>query len=988
MATCRVMLRLFMVVIGSSNCVARCEEALSDHSLVSSQLEKIDELIEAGDANAVIGAIAELEARLDLPEKQYLERARLVKMYLQKIMWSPVAKLDTVNIAAAKLALHALRTATFNSLADGDLLEQHLEIVLVHLPRTSLNRHELAMASLQVWNGLEVATVNADTELKSFVVLDVPVPGPEFKGRFFWGMKPDAIKDSEFRDRYVAYLQNQAQYSVLLAKYRHLTILRDRYIKRLKEVLKVAYPDDEAGHAKGLATIEEHISNPEVRSDLLRIVRRLDAEVPADRIKVQADIKWIPARDPTTGPINTLTLSVPARKDAVIVRGRFRSQFLPVIEAIANEFPSGDKLQIAYDDHSSLGWFCDPTAPFDVLVHEGRLTAHDQRSLSRSFPPDSRQPEVVLVGQRRVYVVVHKSNPISSLSLVGMGKILGAAKEGSNWSEFGGGRIPIRCYGPLDGTWPRSFVRQRCMNSWRDTEQPGIRQQQIENYRDDIVPCADGKEVISKVRADRNAMGFFAWDEQLNEEDFASVKILSIADEAAGPPVRPSIVPEIEQFYPLAESVTLYAHPSAPLQAHLFCEFAAGPEAAKIARQMGLWTPIDVEQRLSAQRLEDAKAGLGESISVLGLVSSEKLARDLALEYVEASEVVQLNFQRSSSEVSAIERYLSGSADLLILEREPPSSLLEFFDEHKRCALGQTALGVIVHPELPADSFSLDDLQIICRRQIKKWPGGSPITGYGLPFSEPVMQIYQQHLAPPPGAGTGSLRLTAHPSTIQVMAAVARDPAGIGFVDLYDLPQDHASVRLLGIVLDKDTVVQPAPGFVPENYPLVNHYVLYESPTAGEAAKKMAAWLAEHPCEEVLKQHHLIAPLRPEATTTGPLPEALAVAASNPNPENLVEQKTTVRRMFELSEGSAATSGAGSHGQDVWTPSDASAEGTGNSSTDATRSSNGDSSVLVGFQMPPNELLWAIGGSFALSVVFIFLGSRKSKIRALRDRRS
>ena len=70
-------------------------------------------------------------------------------------------------------------------------------------------------------------------------------------------------------------------------------------------------------------------------------------------------------------------------------------------------------------------------------------------------------------------------------------------------------------------------------------------------YRDDLVSCADAKEVLAKVRGDRNALGFFACSGPLAKRDLQGVKLLAIAEKegaaAVAPPLdlamRPSLSP-------------------------------------------------------------------------------------------------------------------------------------------------------------------------------------------------------------------------------------------------------------------------------------------------------------------------------------------------------------------------------------------------------------------------------------------------------------
>jgi len=97
-----------------------------------------------------------------------------------------------------------------------------------------------------------------------------------------------------------------------------------------------------------------------------------------------------------------------------------------------------------------------------------------------------------------------------------------------------------------------------------------------------------------------------------------------------------------------------------------------------------------------------------------------------------------------------------------------------------------------------------------------------------------------------------------------VVLAVARDPGGLGLVDLSQLTPLDGSVVLIGI-LAGDRTIQPAPKQAPADYPLVRPCTVYVSRTAGEAAREIADWLEQSVPADVLARHSLIPPERAPA---------------------------------------------------------------------------------------------------------------------------
>ena len=150
------------------------------------------------------------------------------------------------------------------------------------------------------------------------------------------------------------------------------------------------------------------------------------------------------------GPAKAIhVLSVPAPAGAVAVRGRYRSDSLPLIDAIGKEFPSKEKMHVASDDFGSFGRFCDEDDPFHVVIQEGGLTLHDKLCWRRRFPAGTPQPEAFVVGELRVVFVVNKSNPIESLTFAGIRKALNEKGKRLHWPDIGGvGSAVVRCCGP------------------------------------------------------------------------------------------------------------------------------------------------------------------------------------------------------------------------------------------------------------------------------------------------------------------------------------------------------------------------------------------------------------------------------------------------------------------------------------------------------------------------------------------------------------
>ena len=642
----------------------------------------------------------------------------------------------------------------------------------------------------------------------------------------------------------------------------------------------------------------------------------------------QVGVGWLPLNP----GVKLRELTRPAPAGAVVVRGPYKSGFLPSVQAVGNAFPSKNKLNINYDDCGSFGRFCDGDDPFHVLIQEGSLTPHHKQCWQRRFPAGTPQPEAFVVGQLRVVFVVNKSNPIESLDFTGIRKALNPTGKTSQWQNVGGvGTAAIHCYGPPEKTWARQVVQDKCMSRWRDADQPGVRELQRLGFRDDLTSCTDAKEVLAKVRSDRHALGFFACCEPLAKRDLQGVKALPIAVDGGGPAVAPPLDLTIEQAYPLAEPLVLYVHPNAPAVARDFCKFATGPEAAKIVQQSGIWPEYLGEQARSRQRLAEVKAGNGTAIVVCDLTGCGDVLNDLSLKFVKAKAAVQLKFARvegrgsrdESRTAEAVEKLNKGAVDLLLahgksgelrgesgerkasptVEKGTVPGTMQGEGQSpipRSIELGRMAVGVIVHPENPLESLPMDEAKGIFCGEIKKWPAvrgaAAAMHVFGLRNTTPIAQLLKESFNRDPkgSAPTATLKYTAQPNNEKVVLAVARDPAAIGFVDMSQLPPNEKSVKLVPVFEGKSKSQIPNP--------LSRTLTLYVSPNASQTAKDFADFLTPEHCKETIAQYNLLPPLHAEG--------AKLAKGSRPHPGPLPKVEGTGDRGRVPGEGTVAVASA------------------------------------------------------------------------------
>ncbi len=872
------------------------------------ELEAINSLAaqrKPNDAVARLDALAKRVAEAHLPP---LRRCQVMRQALGSLVWSPVDESPAVKSAALKWALTTISETRGKGVVATELIQVQMELALDVLPRTSALPEQIAQASLPLWRDLlaAVANLSAYDPWHPKVQLEMPVPPAGFSEFFVFGESPDCIKDPAFRKQYADFLRKRDEVGCKGGEYGRLAEFRGCYFPKLQGVLNSAYSGSPEKEKAGKAAIEKYIPDPDVRKELLKAMK---SRPPEREWHVIGKIGIAP-RTESHAPIEPLT--VPARPGSVIVRGREGSQSTESILAVANAFPSKGSLDVAFDDYASFGRFCDDDAPYHVVIEEGVRTPRDELCSRRQFPRGSPQPGAYLIGQLRVLFAVNSANPIRSLNFAQIRNALYAEGKQVHWQDLGGtGTAAIHCFGPQDKTWARQLVQDKCMSRWHDANQPGVRDLQRLAYRDDLVSCADAKEVLAKVRGDRNALGFFACCEPLSKRDLQGVKVLAIAEKEGAAAVAPPLDLAREQAYPLAEPLYLYVHPKAPAVAREFCKFATGAEAAKIVQQFGIWPEYLAEEANSKQRVADVKAGKAAEIPICDLTGCGDVLKDLSLEFVraKANTAIQLKFQKAGTRDEALQRLAEGATELLLTDGPIPQGGSDtqagrshpgpFPEGEVRPAasppsprnieLGRMAVAVIVHADNPLESLPLDEARGIFCGEIKKWPAvrgaAAAMHVFGLEQRSPIAQLLKEKLSQPAlspalsrapaqrvveraSGSRRALRFTAQPDNEKVILAVARDPAAIGFVDLGRLPPKEKSVKLVRILGQASakgmkghaSPLSLAADSLPEDYPLARTLMLCVSPHASQAAKDFVDFLTPEHCKQTLAKYNLLPP--------------------------------------------------------------------------------------------------------------------------------
>ena len=272
-------------------------------------------------------------------------------------------------------------------------------------------------------------------------------------------------------------------------------------------------------------------------------------------------------------------------------------------------------------------------------------------------------------------------------------------------------------------------------------------------FRKDLEECKDGDDVVQKVCAEADGIGFIQFTGRFPKD----VKVLAVSKDDSEKPVAPSEAPVIQDDYPLSEKLVFYIHPTKPGSAMKFAECAVGPESSRIMEKQGLITPYMQARYESMLRLKDMKSGKGLKLTASGAESASPLAQILAVGYVRSkpNALVQMHYSASETDTVSIGTFAmaptggDGKAfsvrQLLFLEDRPSDQAMKIHGDKwntlnpKEYLPAGRAVAVVVPAASKVNSLTLEQVKSIFSGQVKEWKllGAAGVSGrincYGVP---------------------------------------------------------------------------------------------------------------------------------------------------------------------------------------------------------------------------------------------------------------
>lgn len=210
---------------------------------------------------------------------------------------------------------------------------------------------------------------------------------------------------------------------------------------------------------------------------------------------------------------------------------------------------------------------------------------------------------------------------------------------------------------------------------------------------------------------------------------------------------------------------------------------------------------------------------------------------------------------------TGIAALLNGTTDIAASSRDIKKEEMKLAEEKgldlKEVTVGKDAISIVVHPENPVESLTMQQIKDLFTGKITNWKevGGpdKPVLLYSRESSSGTYAFFQEHvLEKQDYAPTARLM----PATSGIIEAVAADKGGIGYVGLGYAENVKDKIKVLPVKAKPDaTAVLPSEESVLNgSYPIARALYLYLSKAASEAAQQFTDYALSSDGQQVVKE--------------------------------------------------------------------------------------------------------------------------------------
>ena len=197
----------------------------------------------------------------------------------------------------------------------------------------------------------------------------------------------------------------------------------------------------------------------------------------------------------------------------------------------------------------------------------GEIAAAKERGIS---------PREVVIARDAIAVIVHKSNPVSRLTIEQLAAIFSGRID--NWSEVGGEDRPIVRLSREVNSGTHVYFLEAVLRGGRKGDKTLFSADTL------LLPSSEG--VIAEATDNPNAIGYDGLGYVTPD-----VKVIAVSGDGGRTFVVPAAATVIDRTYPIARDLYMYVRADAPPQVGAYIDWILSPEAQRLVRSLG-FVPI------------------------------------------------------------------------------------------------------------------------------------------------------------------------------------------------------------------------------------------------------------------------------------------------------------------------------------------------------------------------------------------------------------
>lgn len=290
--------------------------------------------------------------------------------------------------------------------------------------------------------------------------------------------------------------------------------------------------------------------------------------------------------------------------------------------------------------------------------------------------------------------------------------------------------------------------------------------------------------------------------------------------------------------------------------------------------ECGMTGAYSVERARAQQRVLMSRTGKAPAVLGHGAGPLATLLEAAGELFSEREQAVQVRYVRHGSEAAAVTAFLR-SGDLLLSavgNVQVVGDAQLAWDEAMpvRFTLAGEAAVVIVHPVNAVQVLTIEQIRELFGSGSRSWKEYNgkdmQVRLYAPMMTERASEIFHSKVLPASRSG----RVNRKGTSAEVIAAVAIDPNGVGFVNYAAIHGENKQVRMVGVMSDKGIVRPDAESILNGSWPLSTQLNLYVKPNTTVTGKEFVRFLLKNSPRETFLRNGWVPAFQDKKGSGGP----------------------------------------------------------------------------------------------------------------------